>query len=110
MTDADGCTTSETTRLVVVEDKTIFIPNSFTPDQNGLNDRFRVFTKGIESGKMKIFNRWGEKIYQTNQVLKGWDGTIQDSEAESGVYIYVVKLTYPDDTVEKRKGSVTIIR
>lgn len=110
MTDSEGCITSESIKLVVLQDKTIYIPNSFSPDQDGLNDRFRVFTKGLESGSMKIFNRWGEKIYQTSKVLRGWNGTIQDTKVESGVYVYVIELNYHDDTVEKRKGSVTVIR
>lgn len=72
----------------------IYIPNVFTPDGNGLNDVFNIKAVGIsEDGYlMLIYNRWGELIYQTNDLYKGWDGTIKNTSktAKEDVYVYKI--------------------
>ncbi len=71
----------------------LFIPNTFTPDNNGVNDIFTVKGVGIDDKnfKMIIFDRWGEKIFETTDIYKGWDGsTKKGSKAKQDVYVYKI--------------------
>jgi gliding motility-associated-like protein len=71
----------------------LYIPNVFTPDGNGLNDVFNVKGIGIDDKNflMIIFDRWGEKVYQTNDLYKGWDGTVKNGgKAKQDVYVYKI--------------------
>lgn len=71
----------------------IYMPDAFTPwDENGLNDEYRVTTANLRSFKMMIFNRWGEKIFETDDPSDGWDGTYEGEIAPVGNY--VVKVRY----------------
>lgn len=92
----------------------IWLPNSFTPDQDGNNEVFRIQGRGVESVELLVFNRWGELIWTGNSVGDFWDGTYNGFPVQQDVYVY--KLTYSymnsnERTEEKsRVGRVAIIR
>lgn len=91
-----GCR-DEIVKIVTVEPEFhIYIPNTFTPDGNGLNDVFICKGMGIDPSnfEMLIFDRWGELIYKTNDFYQGWDGTVKGKKnmAMQGVYIYKIKV------------------
>lgn len=88
----------------------LFIPNAFTPNNDGLNDVFRAEGNIIAGQSMKIFNQWGELIFDTSQAGAGWDGTHNGKAQPVGVYIYAIKLKLADGTEILRKGSVNLIR
>lgn len=71
----------------------LYIPNTFTPNHDGLNDRFLAYGDGIITFDMKIFNRWGELIFETADPAWGWDGQYKGKLVENDVYVYVVKFT-----------------
>ncbi len=86
------------------------LPNAFTPDGDGLNDVFKVVYLGlIEVETFMVFNRWGQLVYESNDIDQGWDGTHNDKPAISDVYVYLIKLKTPGETIEL-KGDVTLIR
>ncbi len=97
---------------------TLYIPNAFTPDQDGINDVFRVVGLSIEEFEMSIWNRWGEKIWDTTNINEPWDGSYKNRRhyVEAENYVYVVRFTYRDevtDLVSEWKevtGFVTVIR
>jgi gliding motility-associated-like protein len=89
---------SDSVRINLSESLTI--PNAFTPDGDGINDRF---LDGIDK---VIFNRWGQVIYDGNA---GWDGKVKGVNASQGTYFYQIKGEYPAET-PYLKGSVTLIR
>ena len=60
--------------------------------------------------EMKIFNRWGEKVFETNNTRSTWDGTYKGEAVQDGVFIYVAKAVYVDGSNRDYKGSVTVIR
>jgi len=88
----------------------IFIPNAFTPNGDGKNDVLKVYGNYIKTLDMKVYNQWGELIYQTNDVNKGWDGTSNGKMQPVGVYMYVVQLTEQNGNSSIKKGSVNLIR
>lgn len=90
----------------------VTVPNAFTPNNDGTNDRFEAFvTCPISEFSMKIFNRWGEKLYETNDVNRGWNGTNEGVYVENGVYIYMIE--YRAKSTKRGqfiRGNVTVIR
>ena len=88
----------------------IFIPNSFTPNGDGLNDVLRVYGYTIRNMQFMIFNQWGEKIFETRSQATGWDGTHKGKGQPSGVYMYVCKMILNDGTEVTRKGSINLVR
>lgn len=107
----NGQCVATTGLTILVEDTLpVFIPNSFSPNGDGNNEEFKVFGKGIKFIDLKIFNRWGEKVFETNNQLEGWDGTFEGEMQTASVFSYWVKITYLDDKKIERKGSVTLIR
>ncbi len=88
----------------------IYIPNSFTPNGDGLNDRLLVYGYVIREIRFTVFNQWGEKIFESNAQASGWDGMYKGKAQPSGVYIYVAKFVLLDGTTTERKGSINLVR
>jgi gliding motility-associated-like protein len=74
----------------VVRPQSIFIPNAFTPNGDGINDGFGVKGEGIEDFTLTIFNRWGEIIFESSDPREKWDGSFKQQPCELGNYIYTV--------------------
>ncbi|THU39273.1 gliding motility-associated C-terminal domain-containing protein [Niastella caeni] len=87
----------------------VFIPNSFTPNGDGKNDFFRAYGNVIAGINMKIFNQWGELIYDGSDVSSGWDGKQKGSVQPMGVYFYVIKIKFTNGTESIRKGAVNLL-
>jgi gliding motility-associated-like protein len=88
----------------------VFIPNSFTPNGDGLNDMFRVYGYKIATLKLVVFNQWGEKLFESSDQSRGWDGTYKGKVQPSGVYMYVCRMVLTDGPVMDRKGAINLIR
>jgi gliding motility-associated-like protein len=90
----------------------VFVPTAFTPNRDGKNDLFKILgTENVSSLRLKIFNRWGEVVFQTSDKAKGWDGTYRGKYVPNGTYIYL--LDYTDTTSlqpQHLKGSFVLIR
>jgi len=107
----DGCL--DTTSLTVAlepSDKDFYIPNAFTPNNDGKNDVFKVYGSSIKSVELRVFNQWGELVYETKDKDKGWDGIFKGKQQPVGVYPFGVKVTFIDNTVITKKGTVNLIR
>lgn len=109
-TGTSVCEASASFVVVVKPHKPVFIPNSFTPNGDGNNDFFFIYGEAIKYFDLKIFNRWGEKVYESNSILQGWDGTYRGKEQEPQVFIYYVDIVFLDDQTESKKGGLTLIR
>jgi gliding motility-associated-like protein len=95
----------------------VYIPNSFTPNADGLNDVFApVFSPyGLDAKtfEMEIFDRWGKSLYHTKDVTKGWDGSIQNKGLDllkSDVYVYKIKYKDLEGVVFNKLGHISITR
>ena len=84
----------------------IYMPSAFTPNNDGLNDEFRVYSKAIILEKMQIFNRWGELIFESDELNDGWNG----EDAPSGVYNYKILYLNSNNKHTQLIGVVTLIR
>jgi len=88
----------------------IFIPNVFTPNGDGSNDLFKIYGNSITGIALKMFDQWGELIFEGSDIQKGWDGTYKGKQQPVGVYIYTVKIKLSDGTEVIRKGSLNLVR
>jgi gliding motility-associated-like protein len=112
VTNAAGCADSDTL-LVVIETKDILppkLPNAFSPNGDGSNDLFFVRGGPFATIDLKIYNGWGELVFETNDPEFGWDGTHNGQPEINGVYVYSVKATTTDGKEHDRSGKVTLVR
>mgnify|MGYP001811201363 FL=1 len=112
--DGYGCTYTDTVRIVVLDvycyDPYIYIPNSFTPNGDGVNDVFYIRSRYIEHMYFVIFDRWGEKVFETNDYNTGWDGTFRNQLLEPAVFDYYLEIDCFNDTQFIKKGNITLLR
>ena len=115
-TTQEGCSSSDTSFIYVKNGQEcapmIYFPTAFTPNGDGLNDTFKPVASNIIKFLLEIYNRSGELIFSTTNLMKGWDGTFRGEPCMTGVYVF--KSTYQVSTTgDKNKtitGTVTIIR
>lgn len=112
VTDTDGCTGTDSIKVFVNNDKVLYIPNAFSPNGDGENDIFKIYTynNSIRKLTFQIHNRWGELVFQTSDINEGWDGTKNGKSLDAGVYVYTVHIIYLDGDPYKKQGSVTLIK
>lgn len=108
VTDDRNC--SENYSALVEVDCNVFIPNSFTPNLDQHNEEFRVYAGGVRFFEMRIFNRWGQEIFTTQNVNEGWKGTYQNERVPAGVYVYDVYVVLPSGEERNLRGHVNLIR
>lgn len=105
-----GCPQTDSIKIKVIE-QDVFVPNAFTPNNDGLNDVFHITArKMIEVQEFKIFNRWGQEIFSTNDIRKGWNGTFKGVPQDAGVYHYLIRTASITGKVQLLKGDITLIR
>jgi gliding motility-associated-like protein len=112
VTSPYDCSTTE--QIEVNKDCYIDIPNSFTPNGDGINDYFfprQLMGKNIAQFKMQIVNRWGQVLFETTRTDgRGWDGKFNGKDQPAGVYIYMIDATLANQKIEKYTGNVTLLR
>jgi gliding motility-associated-like protein len=89
------------------------VPNAFTPNGDGNNDLFEIYgnKKVWKELSISIFNRWGEKVFESNDIQFFWDGTYKGVLQNPGVYVYQLNLSYINGYfLPVQKGSLTLIR
>jgi gliding motility-associated-like protein len=106
-TSANGSATGKATNPFGDQ---VYIPNAFTPNNDGKNDIFLIYGNTISSAKMSVYTQWGQLIFQSDNVANGWDGTFKGVNQPIGVYVYMVEITFSNGTTSLRKGTVTLIR
>ena len=106
-----GCSDTATLGPILVSPAaTTFIPNTFTPNQDGVNDIFKVYSARISEMQLMVYNRTGEKVFETFDINQGWDGTFRGRGLNTGVYVYYCKVKYDTGRVEELFGDITLIR
>jgi gliding motility-associated-like protein len=115
-TSEKGCETSDNITVFVIPKRTVLIPTAFTPNGDGSNDLLLVHgVEGILIKSFQVFDRWGEKLFETSNFLInnsniGWDGTFRGGEMNSGVYIWTLEVEHLDGLSETLSGQTTLIR
>jgi gliding motility-associated-like protein len=114
VTDSRGCMTSDSV-IIHAEDTPcgeveLFIPNIFSPNGDLENDVLFVRSNFIESMAWYIYDRYGEKVFESKDINLGWDGKFEGQKVQNGVYFWHIKATMIDGSVIEREGNVTVVR
>ncbi|WP_343635570.1 PKD domain-containing protein [Fluviicola sp.] len=114
VTSANGCTDVATLIITVRENKLIYVPNAFTPDGDEFNNVFApVISAGydLQNYSFTIFNRWGETLFESHDVTKGWDGTYMGKLVQAGIYTWTIRIkSLNDDSYEVFNGHLNMMR
>ncbi len=111
VTDKNGCKGTDSVKIFYYNCADVWIPNSFTPNRDGLNDVFRpVFPAPVTNYRMQIWNRWGFLVFESRSSAIGWDGSFKGEQQQLGVYVYVVTFTDIDGADVKKTGTIMLIR
>jgi gliding motility-associated-like protein len=86
------------------------VPNAFTPNSNDINSKVLVKGFGIAKMKFVIWNRWGQKVFETTNRLQGWDGKVNNVVQPMDVYAYTLDVEFFDGKKTTMKGDITLIR
>lgn len=113
-----GCNANSDVLVIVKKERDLYVPNSFSPNGDGVNDLFMIFSgSDIVSNirQFNVFSRWGEPVFSSTNFLPndptfGWDGLFRGNEVDAGVFAYMIEVEFIDGVTRILKGDVTIIR
>jgi gliding motility-associated-like protein len=113
-TDQNGCSNTDSIEIqirpVTCEEPEIFIPNAFSPNHDNQNEVLYVRGNTISTMELKVFDRWGELVFSSNDPKSGWDGTYKGKAADPGVFVYYLKVVCYNKEEFFKKGNITLIR
>jgi len=109
----EGCKAESEVLVEVIPDYGVYVPNTFSPNNDGVNDFFQIYGNlpALEYMQLQIFNRSGEKVFETTDPKILWDGYYHGAKVDAGVYVWQLRLTFIDEHfAEVKKGSLTLLR
>ncbi len=106
----EGCADSICKTVEADVHTAIDVPTAFTPNGDGSNDIFFVRGGAVETMNVKVYNRWGEMVFESNSLEQGWDGIYKGKPQEMDAYAYVLHATFIDGSATQKQGNVTLIR
>ena len=108
---AEGCIVSDSVVIYVDQNLYLYFPSAFSPNGDGVNDIFHPVFYNVSDYHLKIFNRWGELIFETNDPAAGWDGKYKGEDQEVGVYVYYADAKgFSDGVFKSLQGNITLLR
>ena len=108
---SSGCKDTIIKTIQITDNTNVYIPNAFYPNTDGLNDYFFPISRNYDEITMRIFNRWGELLFETNHFSPGWDGKYQDHICPQDVYMYAIVLRNSgNNKVKYFSGTLTLLR
>jgi gliding motility-associated-like protein len=108
--NSGGCPDEYCIQLHVELIPAIDVPNAFSPNGDGANDVLYVKGQDIKNMDFKVFNRWGELVFESNSINIGWDGSYKGVQQEMEVYVWTLSATFSNGKVAVKKGNVTLLR
>ncbi len=117
VTNSDGCQDEDFVSIVVRKDRNVYIPTAFSPNGDGANDYFAIYSDQsvVNIKNFRIFDRWGETLFAAENILpnaelQGWDGSFKGKSMQQGVFVYFAEIEFFDGRVEIFKGDVTLVK
>ena len=105
-----GCVATDSIDVLVSGGSVIAVPNAFTPGES-VNSILYLINKGVSSvNHFRIYNRWGNLVFETNDISKGWDGNFHGQPQPFGVYVYDIEAVANNGQIVKRAGNITLLR
>jgi gliding motility-associated-like protein len=100
---------SVSNEVEIIPAMSLYIPNTFTPNGDGLNDTFGIAGEAIKGFNIQVFNRWGELIFESGNANERWDGTFQGKKVPQGSYVYKLTAQSPTGKRVNREGQLNVI-
>ena len=89
----------------------LYAPNAFSPDGDGINDYFNVVGQGLTNYIIEIYNRWGQMVFKSTNIINQWDGKFQQINSPPGTYVYKIKTTdFGTELKLIKSGTVSLVR
>jgi len=112
LTNADGCTETVSQNVVVHEGLSVFVPNSFTPANDGVNDGWRAEGVGVESFHLMIIDRWGEVLFETDDMERYWNGSPRGEGLShmNDLFIYMIEVQGICEDFDRLTGTIMLVR
>jgi gliding motility-associated-like protein len=112
VTNEFGCQRKDSVVIRVgCNDDVVFIPNAFSPNEDGQNDIFYIRSKGLRNVEyLRIYDRWGKMMFETNSISQGWDGTNNGKPVNPGVYVYYLKAICSNGQPILMQGNITLVK
>ena len=110
---SDGCDSSVTVNVVFENESIFFIPDGFSPNSDGINDYLYVMGGGLQDVVFRVFNRWGQLVFETDCCCNqecGWDGRLNGSSLNNGTYVYFFKALDSNGDKISSKGTISLIK
>lgn len=108
--DANGCADTVCKRVDALINPVIDVPTAFSPNGDGQNDILYVYGAAVETVDFKLYNRWGQLVFETTNMDEGWDGKYNGKAQEMDSYAYSLYATFTDGTNASKQGNVTLLR
>lgn len=107
---SSGCSASDT--INIIEDclHDIIVPNAFSPNGDGINDVFLAQAVHVEVFNMQVYNRWGERVFESNSIQQGWKGSHKKSKAGAGIYTWMIQYSVDGIDMKRKAGTVFLLR
>jgi gliding motility-associated-like protein len=110
VTDSNGCVNTKTVYVNIKTDGCIYIPNIFSPNKDAQNEDYCLYGSCLKSGTFTIYNRWGEKVFETTDMKQCWDGTYKGEPVDSDVFVYKLNGVLVTGEVVEETGGVQVAR
>lgn len=105
-----GCRTTDTVTVFVNFNEAVGVPSAFSPNGDGRNDVLRVLGQGITQMNFKVFNRYGQLVFESTEQSQGWDGTQNGRPLNPGNFVWVLDVRFAEGVQERLTGDVTLVR
>lgn len=110
VTDGNGCSSTASVTITVTGEGFIWVPNAFSPNGDGENDVLFVRGAGLETLQFFVYDRWGEKVFETMTVDQGWDGSYKGQDLNTSVFVYYLRAVFATGEEYVEKGNISLIR
>jgi gliding motility-associated-like protein len=108
--DTLGCISEDDITVNVEISGDVYVPNLFSPNNDGINDFLGIYGFSVKELEFRIYDRWGELVFQSNSMSATWDGTFKGATLNSAVFVYTLQVTYVDGREQLQHGNITLIR
>lgn len=108
--DANGCVGEDTVVVSVDFEEIVEVPSAFSPNGDGVNDSLHVLGVGITNINFKIYNRYGQLVFSTDNINEGWDGTMHGKVLNQGVFAYTLEYDLVNGAHGEKSGNVTLVK
>lgn len=105
-----GCFGGDTITFSTNCSTELYVPNAFSPNEDGENDFFKAYGIEVVNFNLKIFDRWGAFLFESNNIQQGWNGNFKGRRKENSVYVYLIEATFLDGTTIQKEGDFTLMR